>query len=91
MRVVRFDRIGRGRSVAAGCMTAQERRAADEARCRSYSFRPKTDAFAECLQRLDLFRRAELRDDRFDPWGGPVVVYRPMLATQPGAAQPAAK
>ena len=34
--------------LASGCMTAQELRAADEAQCRSYGFRPRTDAFAEC-------------------------------------------
>jgi hypothetical protein len=61
-----------------GCMTAEQRRAADEERCLSYGFRPRTDAFAECLQRLDLFRRAELRQDTiYDPWSRPVVVIRP--------------
>lgn len=64
--------------LTSGCMTAEQRRAADEDRCRSYGFRPRTDAFAECLQRLDLFRRAELRQDTiYDPWSQPVVVIRP--------------
>ena len=49
----------------AGCMTAEERRAADDAKCRSYGFRAKTDAFAECLQRIDLARQARLNDDRY--------------------------
>jgi hypothetical protein len=66
--------------LVSGCMTAEERRAADEAQCRSYGFRGRTDAFAECLQRLDLFRRAENRRD-LDTWDRPVVVYRPILAT----------
>lgn len=44
-----------------GCMTAEDRRAADEAKCRSYGFARKNDAFAECLQRIDLARRAELK------------------------------
>ncbi len=44
-----------------GCQTAEEVRAADESRCLSYGFRPRTDAFAECLQRIDLDRRASLR------------------------------
>lgn len=36
---------------AAGCtmMTPEERRAADEAQCRSYGFSKKNDAFAACL------------------------------------------
>ena len=47
--------------VVAGCQTAEEMRAADANRCLSYGFRPNTDAFAECLQRIDLDRRADLR------------------------------
>lgn len=67
----------------AGCMTAEEQRAADEDKCRSYGFRPRTDAFAECLQRLDLFRRAEWRDDSMiDPWDR-TVVYRAMAMPKP--------
>jgi hypothetical protein len=49
-----------------GCVTAEEQRAADEERCRSYGFKHRNDAFAECMQRLDLDRRARLR-------GGPYV------------------
>lgn len=65
--------------LCAGCMTAQEQRAADEAKCRSYGFTKKNDAFAECLQRIDLDRRAELRAaPAFDPWYGPVI-YRPVI------------
>ncbi|KAB0682966.1 hypothetical protein [Aureimonas leprariae] len=47
----------------AGCvsMSPAERRAADETTCRSYGFRPRTAAFAECLQRLDLDRNADRR------------------------------
>ena len=66
-------------ALCAGCMTAEERRAADEAKCRSYGFTKKNDAFAECLQRIDLDRRAELRAaPTFDPWYGPVI-YRPII------------
>ncbi|WEX07347.1 hypothetical protein [Chelativorans sp. AA-79] len=68
----------------AGCatITPEEQRALDEENCRSYGFRPGTDAFAECLQRIDLDRRAERRYrmaefDRWDP--DPVVVYRPII------------
>jgi hypothetical protein len=60
-----------------GCMTAEEQRAADEERCRSYGFNKRNDAFAECLQRLDLDRRARLRDGPYvDGFaGGTVVVF----------------
>jgi hypothetical protein len=92
MRVVGLIGLAAVALMLAGCMTAEERRAADEGRCRSYGFRPNTDAFAECLQRLDLFRRAEFRDDGFDPWDGPVVVYRSMRAPPHSAStQPAAR
>lgn len=59
--------------VASGCttITPEEQRAADEAKCRSYGFIRKNDSFAECMQRLDLDRRAERRSDSIvyrDPW-----------------------
>ncbi|TIP85970.1 MAG: hypothetical protein E5X63_13265 [Mesorhizobium sp.] len=66
-------------ATCAGCMTAEDRRAADEAKCRSYGFDRKNDAFAECLQRIDLARRAELRRASvFDLWDRPVI-YRPVI------------
>lgn len=66
-------------ATCAGCMTAEDGRAADEAKCRSYGFVRKNDAFAECLQRIDLARRAELRSASvFDPWDRPVI-YRPVI------------
>ena len=59
----------------AGCMTAEQRRAADEERCRSYGFRNRNDAFAECMQRLDLDRRARWRNGLyFDGYGGGAVM-----------------
>ena len=69
--------------VLAACttMSPQERRVMDEETCRSYGFRPDTDAFAACLQRIDLDRRAELRASRaeFDRWASqPTVVCRPV-------------
>lgn len=68
-------------AISAGCttMSEQDRRAADEAKCRSYGFLKKNDAFAECLQRIDLERRAELRSTpAFDPWDRPMF-YRPII------------
>ncbi len=63
-------------------ITPEERRALDEETCRSYGFRAGTDAFAECLQRIDLDRRAEARASRaeFDRWSRtPAIVYRPVF------------
>ena len=59
-----------------GCMTAEQQRAADEERCRSYGFKKRNDAFAECMQRLDLDRRARLRSGPYvDGFvGGTVVI-----------------
>nr|WP_242223738.1 hypothetical protein [Shinella zoogloeoides] len=61
-----------------GCQTAEEVRAADESRCLSYGFRPRTDAFAECLQRIDLDRRASLRQTSRDAlyMPPPVIIVR---------------
>lgn len=59
----------------ASCQTAEEMRASDENRCVSYGFRPNTDAFAECLQRIDLDRRAELRQASRDALFMPQPVY----------------
>ena len=65
----------------AGCvtMTPEQRRAADEQTCRSYGFKARTDAFANCLMRLDLDRRADRRawQNRVDFYDAPMVIYRP--------------
>jgi hypothetical protein len=66
-----------------GCMTAEDQRAADEAKCRSYGFQQRNDAFAECLQRLELDRRADLREMRRDPFFEPMVIYRPVIVRPP--------
>jgi hypothetical protein len=71
-------------AVAGGCtsITPEEQRALDEEKCRAYGFGKRNDAFAECLQRLDLERRAERRASRlalqsYDPWfHRPVIVYQ---------------
>ena len=44
-------------------LTPEQRRAADEAECLRYGFRRGTDGFAGCLQRIDLYRRAQARYD----------------------------
>ena len=55
----------------AGCVSAEEQRALDEAKCQSYGFTERNDAFAECLQRIELDRRAEFRSRKaFDDWNG---------------------
>lgn len=65
----------------AGCttMTPEERRAADEETCRSYGFTQRNDAFAECLQRLELDRRAARRANMVAmEQQRPIVIYRPV-------------
>lgn len=75
-------------AVLAGCttMTPEERRAADEATCRDYGFRQGSEAFAECLQRIDLDRRAQRRADMvaFER-SQPIVIYRPVPIRPPRA------
>lgn len=64
----------------AGCVSSEEQRARDEEKCRSYGFSKRNDAFAECLQRIELDRRAEFRRrSAFDDWDRPFVVYRPIV------------
>lgn len=65
----------------AGCttMTPEERRAADEEICRSYGFTKRNDAFAECLQRIELDRRAARRSNMAAmELNRPIVIYRPV-------------
>lgn len=69
-------------ALLAGCttMTPEERRAADEETCREYGFRRGSEAFAECLQRIDLDRRAQSRASMvaLEASRPPVVIYRPV-------------
>ncbi len=44
-------------------MTPEQKRAADEDQCLRYGFKRGTDGFAGCLQRIDLYRRAQYRYD----------------------------
>jgi hypothetical protein len=39
--------------LVAGCASPMERRAAHEAQCKSYGFKPGTEGFATCLLKLD--------------------------------------
>jgi hypothetical protein len=77
-----FRILGVGALLAlAGCqsITPEERRAADEATCRSYGFTERNDAFAECLQRIDLDRRAQARANLASlERSRPFVVYQPV-------------
>ena len=64
-------------ATACTTMTPEQRRLADEETCRSYGFTRKNDAFAECLQRIELDRRAARRSlAERDPWlmGPPRVI-----------------
>lgn len=67
-------------------MTPQERRATDEQTCRDFGFRSKNDAFAECLQRLEMDRRAQRRANerafaefQNDNWRyrQPIIIHQP--------------
>ncbi len=44
-------------------LSPEQQRAADEDQCLRYGFRRGTDGFASCLQRIDLYRRAQYRYD----------------------------
>lgn len=79
--------IGVAMLLMAGCqtITPEERRAADEQTCRDFGFKKRNDAFATCLQRLELDRRAQQRasqaqfdDFNRDYWRyrRPVIVYQ---------------
>lgn len=67
-------------AILAGChtMTPEERRAADEQACHDFGFRKKNDAFAECMQRLELDRRANRRanDIAFAEFRRDSLLYR---------------
>ena len=78
MTVSRFSALALIALVLAGCQTAEEIRASDERRCTSFGFRAGTDAFAECLQRIDLDRRASLRQSSRDAlyMPPPVIIVR---------------
>lgn len=59
-------------------ITPEQIRANDETRCTSYGFHRGTDAFARCLQQIDMARRAEVRSALDDPWFyGPGPYYGP--------------
>ena len=51
---------------ACNATSPAEQRASDEARCRSYGFRPATDAYSKCLLQVDLDRSADRRAARYD-------------------------
>lgn len=50
-------------------LTPAEIRARDEQTCRGYGFKPRTQGFAECLQRIDLSRRADRRAALYGDYG----------------------
>lgn len=61
----------------AGCVTAEEQRAADEARCLDYGFDPGSSAYADCRLQLDLDRRETIRSNSIalQTWSTPLIVY----------------
>jgi hypothetical protein len=85
MTSLRLLTLGALAVVLSGCqtMTPAERRAADEEKCVSYGFRRGSENFAECLQRIELDRRADarsLRDVNYRVgWDRPVYIVRPVV------------
>jgi hypothetical protein len=70
MRVAKFFAVAAMGLLTAGCAsTREERRAMDMHRCRSYGFRPRTDAISKCLLDLDLNRDADRRAFLSRPYG----------------------
>lgn len=69
MRPLKLSVIALLALFAGACASTAEQRLADEARCRDYGFRRGTDAFAKCLQDIDLDRSATRRADLARPWG----------------------
>ena len=69
----------------AGCttMSPEEQEAADEAECRTYGFVKRNDAFAGCLQRLELDRRAARRASRAEIYHDPFP--RTRVTVEPAA------
>lgn len=61
MKLTRILLAAAGVALLTGCMSVTERRYADESRCAGYGFRPGSDAFAKCLQNIDLDRSADSR------------------------------
>ena len=60
---------------AGGCITLEERRALDAEQCRGYGFRTGTDAFANCLQQIDLDRADSRRAFAYRDFSGPYGGY----------------
>jgi hypothetical protein len=60
---------------AASCVSPEELRREDEATCAGYGFHLSTDAFASCLQKESLARRALTSYPPY--WGGEWGLYWP--------------
>lgn len=61
MRIAKILLAAGAVALLTGCMSVAERRYVDEGRCAGYGFRPGSDAFAKCLQNIDLDRSADSR------------------------------
>ncbi|WP_062226356.1 hypothetical protein [Aureimonas frigidaquae] len=83
MNLPRFACMIAALASLAGCqtITPEQLRAADEAQCRSYGFKAGTDAFAGCLQRIDLARDADRRA-QLRALDDPLVVYQPVYVVR---------
>jgi hypothetical protein len=77
--------IAAGALMLAGCttMTPVERRVANERICADYGFRKGSESFANCLLKLDLAHRADIRAMQRDMFDGPFLYAPPVVIYQP--------
>lgn len=77
---------GLGALLLTGCttLTPEQQRAEDDKTCLGYGFKPKTDAFANCLLEIHLSRRADIRAWQNDrpQFSSPMVIYQPVVVRQ---------
>lgn len=69
--------------ILAACttITPEQQQANDEASCAGYGFKPRSEAYANCLLQLHLDRRADIRawqNERTDLLSQPVI-YQPII------------
>ncbi len=68
MKISRLVALAAFAILLTGCQSVGERRAVDEGRCSSYGFRPGSNAYANCLQRIDLQRADNVNSLRYNTW-----------------------
>jgi hypothetical protein len=64
MRVLAFVAASASVLVLAGCVSPEEQRAMDQAKCSGFGFAPGTEAFAHCMMGISQQREAQEAADR---------------------------